>query len=52
MKTIGNLIWLVFSGIWMALGRLLWAGVLALTVVGLPFARQCLKSKNVTTVVS
>lgn len=29
--------------LWLALGWLFWAGVLAITIVGLPFARQCLK---------
>lgn len=43
MKTLGNIIWLVFSGFWLALGWLFWAGVCAITIVGLPFARQCVK---------
>jgi uncharacterized membrane protein YccF (DUF307 family) len=43
MKTIGNILWLVLCGWAMALGWLFWALVLAITVVGLPFARQCLK---------
>ncbi len=43
MRTIGNLIWLIFGGIWSALGWLLIAVVLAVTIIGLPFARQCLK---------
>ena len=48
MKTIGNLIWLCFCGIWSALGWLITAGFLAITVVGLPFARQCLKLARFT----
>ena len=43
MRTIGNVLWLVLCGAWMALGWLFWALVLAITVVGIPFARQCLK---------
>lgn len=43
MKTIGNLLWLVLCGVWIALGWLFWAFILAITVVGLPFARQCVK---------
>ena len=43
MKTIANIIWLVLNGIWMAAGWLLIGGLLAITIVGLPFARQCLK---------
>jgi uncharacterized membrane protein YccF (DUF307 family) len=43
VKTIGNVLWLVFCGLWLALGWLFWAVLLAITIVGLPFARQCLK---------
>ena len=43
MKTIGNLLWFVLCGLWSALGWLLWALILAITIVGLPFARQCVK---------
>lgn len=43
MKTVGNILWLVFCGLWSALGWLLWAAILAITIVGLPFARQCVK---------
>ena len=43
MKTIANVLWLALAGLWLALGWLFWAGVLAVTIVGLPFARQCLK---------
>lgn len=46
MKTLGNLLWLVLCGFWMALGWLFWALVLAVTVVGIPFARQCVKLAN------
>jgi uncharacterized membrane protein YccF (DUF307 family) len=43
MKTIGNLLWLLLCGLWLAAGWLFWALILAITVVGLPFARQCVK---------
>ena len=48
MKTIGNILWLVLSGFWMALGWLFYALVLALTFVGIPFALQCLKMAQFT----
>ncbi|GJM36991.1 MAG: hypothetical protein DHS20C19_03580 [Acidimicrobiales bacterium] len=48
MKTFGNILWVVFSGFWMALGWLFWALVLAVSIVGLPFARQCLKLAHLT----
>ena len=48
MKTIGNILWLILDGFWTALGWLLLAALLAMTVVGLPFARQCLKLAHFT----
>ena len=43
MKTIGNLIWFVFTGLvtailWFVLG-LIWC----ITIIGIPFGRQCFK---------
>jgi uncharacterized membrane protein YccF (DUF307 family) len=35
---IGNLIWLLLAGWWLALGHLLVAIVLAVTIIGIPFA--------------
>jgi len=43
VKTILNVIWLVLAGFWLALGYLLAAILLAITIIGLPFARQSLK---------
>ena len=40
---LGNLIWLVLAGWWLALGHLVTAVVLALTIVGIPFAWAHLK---------
>jgi uncharacterized membrane protein YccF (DUF307 family) len=40
---IGNLIWLLFAGWWLALGHLIIAIVLAVTIVGIPFAWAHLK---------
>jgi uncharacterized membrane protein YccF (DUF307 family) len=41
--TLGNLLWLVFAGWWLALGHLLTALALAVTVIGLPFGWAHLK---------
>jgi len=38
MNTLGNVIWVIVSGIWLALGHLLWALILAVTIIGIPFA--------------
>jgi len=40
---IGNIIWFVLAGWWLALAHLITAFVLALTIVGLPFAWAHLK---------
>jgi uncharacterized membrane protein YccF (DUF307 family) len=40
---IGNLIWLVLAGWWLALGHLVTAILLAVTVIGIPFAWAHLK---------
>ncbi len=40
---IGNLIWLILAGWWLALGHLLIAIVLAVTIIGIPFAWAHLK---------
>ncbi|HWI28649.1 MAG TPA: YccF domain-containing protein [Stellaceae bacterium] len=38
LGTLGNLIWLVLAGWWLALGHLITAALLAVTIIGLPFA--------------
>ncbi len=43
MKTIFNILWLALAGLWMALGYLVAAVLLAITIIGLPFAKQSLK---------
>jgi uncharacterized membrane protein YccF (DUF307 family) len=43
VKTALNVIWLVLAGFWLAAGYVLAAILLALTIVGLPFAKQSLK---------
>ena len=40
---IGNVIWLVLAGWWLALGHLITAVVLAVTIIGIPFAWAHLK---------
>jgi uncharacterized membrane protein YccF (DUF307 family) len=41
--TLGNLIWLVAAGWWLALGHLALAITLALSIIGIPFAWQHFK---------
>ena len=40
---IGNIIWVVFAGWWLALGHLVTSIALAVTIVGIPFAWANLK---------
>ncbi len=40
---IGNIIWLVFFGVWLAIGHLVAALACAVTIIGIPFALQHLK---------
>jgi len=40
---VGNILWLVFAGWWLALGHLIAALVLAITIIGIPFAWAHLK---------
>ena len=40
---IGNLIWLILAGWWLALGHLVLAVLLAVTIIGIPFAWAHLK---------
>jgi uncharacterized membrane protein YccF (DUF307 family) len=40
---IGNLVWLILAGWWLALGHLLTAALLAVTIIGIPFAWAHLK---------
>jgi uncharacterized membrane protein YccF (DUF307 family) len=40
---VGNLVWLVLAGWWLALGHLVTAIVLAVTIIGIPFAWAHLK---------
>jgi len=40
---LGNLVWLALAGWWLALGHLVTAAALAVTIIGLPFAWAHLK---------
>lgn len=46
LKFLGNVIWVALGGFWTALLWLVVAFVFAITIIGLPFARQCLKLAN------
>ncbi|RED38456.1 uncharacterized membrane protein YccF (DUF307 family) [Rhodopseudomonas thermotolerans] len=43
LGVIGNVIWLVFAGWWLAIGHVVTAVLLAVTIIGIPFAWAHLK---------
>jgi uncharacterized membrane protein YccF (DUF307 family) len=43
LSTVGNVVWFVLAGWWLALGHLVIAVALAITIIGLPFAWAHLK---------
>jgi uncharacterized membrane protein YccF (DUF307 family) len=43
MRSLGNILWFLFAGIWLALGYALSGVLLCLTIVGIPFAIQAFK---------
>ncbi len=38
LNTMGNVIWVVVAGIWLAIGHIISAFLLAITIIGIPFA--------------
>src|SRR5262245_58520299 len=43
MRTVFNIIWLVLAGVWLAVAYLFAAALLAITIIGIPFAVQAVK---------
>lgn len=43
LGNIGNIIWFILAGIWLAIGHILTAAMLAVTIIGIPFAWQHVK---------
>lgn len=41
MRTIANVIWFLFGGVWMGLGWCLSGLVMAISIVGIPWVRSC-----------
>ena len=38
---IGNVLWVVLCGVWLAIGHLVTAFAMAITIIGIPWARAC-----------
>lgn len=43
MKTIGNILWFIFGGLWFALGYAIAGLILCITIIGIPFGVQAFK---------
>ena len=43
MKTIANIIWFILEGFWMFLWYLFVGIILCITIIGIPFGKQCFK---------
>ena len=43
MKTLGNIIWLIFTGFVSAVSWFLLGVIWCITIIGIPFAKQCFK---------
>jgi uncharacterized membrane protein YccF (DUF307 family) len=43
VKTIGNLLWLVLAGIWLAIGYVIAGVINCITIIGIPFGIQSFK---------
>lgn len=48
MSLLLNILWIIFGGAWMALGWLLAAVIMALTIVGIPWARAAVNIASYT----
>lgn len=47
LGTLGNVIWFIFAGVWLAIGHLLSALLCFITIIGIPFGIQHLKLAGV-----
>jgi len=43
LGTVGNVVWFVFAGVWLAIGHVMSAVACFVTIIGIPFAIQHLK---------
>ena len=48
LRFLGNLVWILFGGIWLSLAWLLCGLLLCITIIGIPFGRQCFKAAKLT----
>ena len=47
LSTFMNVLWIFLGGIWISLSHLVFAIILAITIIGIPFARQHIKLASI-----
>ena len=48
MKTIGNILWIIFGGLETAIGWALLGVIFCITIIGIPVGKQCFKFAKLT----
>ena len=48
MKTIGNILWFIFGGFFSTIGWLLSGIIWCITIIGIPYGKQCFKYAKLT----
>ena len=48
MKLIANIIWFIFGGLWLGLSWAILGVLLCITIIGIPFGKQCFKAAKLT----
>ncbi len=48
MRLLGNIVWILLGGIWIALGWLILGLFLCVTIIGIPLGLQCFKASSLT----
>ena len=48
LGTLGNIVWFIFAGVWLAIGHVMSAILFFITLIGIPFGIQHLKLARVT----
>lgn len=43
MKTLGNILWLLLTGLWLGISYALLGLIWCITIIGIPFGKQCFK---------
>lgn len=48
MRTLGNIIWFIFTGLFSAIGWCITGAILCITIIGIPFGKQCFNIASLT----